>query len=497
MPAYTNGVIHTMTTPHHTVEAMVIEGDKITWTGPASEAPADAIDLQGRTVIPGFVDAHMHFLHVGVKALRPDLLGTRSREEALQRVKDWLQANPTEDPIIAEGWDEGLWEDKRYPTIAELDAITTQPFVFRRVCGHIALANSAALPLIRAEWNDHRVNLETGLLLEEPSLYLNRVLPTGPEALDQAVIVACQEAHKLGVTTVGDYSQMPYREALLRAAERGTLTVRTSSSIYTEDLRTQIQNGFRTGTRQSPFLQDGGVKVFLDGSLGGLTALLRSPYCDDEHCGTAIWTPEEVVEHFHVADQNGVQIHAHAIGDAAIDLGLDGFETLPPSTQDLRHRFEHWELPHDDAVARTKAAGITACSQPNFVGEWSAKGGMYEDRLGERYRINNRFRTYLKEGVSICFGSDGMPFGPLYGLQSALDHPVEEERIPIEEAVWLYTHAAGRSLHWETGQLAPGFFADFLILDRSMDDKPAQWKFLDVVIGGKSASDAENPGPSS
>jgi predicted amidohydrolase YtcJ len=478
-----------MTTPDHVVEAMTIEGDKITWTGSNADAPADAIDLEGRVVLPGFVDGHMHFLHVGVKKLRPNLLQAPSRDAAVAIIKDWLQENPGADGVIAEGWDEGLWQDQRHPTVAELDAITDRPLVFRRVCGHISIANSTALLLVRAEWDDKRVNLATGLLLEEPSLYLNRVMPVSAQALDEAVIAACDEAIQLGVTTVGDYSQLPYRQALLRAAARGTLTVRTSSSIYTEDLRSEIQNSFKTGTRHSQFLQDGGVKVFLDGSLGGHTALLRDNYCDDEQCGTAIWTPEEIVEHFHVADQNGVQIHAHAIGDAAIDLGLDGFETLPPATDDLRHRFEHYELPHDDAIARTMEAGITCCSQPNFVGEWSSKGGMYEDRLGQRYEMNNRFSTYLKAGVQLCFGSDGMPFGPLYGLNCALNHPITCERVSVEEALWLYTSAAGRSLHWQTGQLKPGYFADFIVLDQTeLDNAPLEWKFFQVTIGGQIAS---------
>lgn len=493
--AFVNGRIYTMETPTSTAEAFAVKDGRIAWIGDTTDCPQakETTNLRGKVVLPGFVDGHMHFLHVGVKALRPDLLGATSRDACMERIRAWVQANPGEGSIIAEGWDEGLWEDKRHPTVAELDEVTNRPLVFRRVCGHISIANSAALPLIRAQWDDDRVNMETGLLLEEPSLYLNEVLPVDADTLDKAVEHACAEAHQLGVTAVGDYSQLPYRHSLLRCAEKGTLTVRTVSSIYTQDLRSEIQNGFRTGIKHSPFLQDGGVKVFLDGSLGGHTALLRDPYCDAEHRGTPIWSPEEIEDHFQTANRAGVQIHAHAIGDAAIDLGLDGFDTL--SLEDkvaLRHRFEHYELPHDDAVQRTANQKIWCCSQPNFVGEWSSKGGMYEERLGERYRINNRFREYLRRNVHLCFGSDGMPFGPLYGLQSAMDHPVSEERITIQEAVWLYTRAAALSLHWpDIGSLETGHEADFLVLDQTtLDDKPVDWKLREVRISGQTVSSA-------
>jgi predicted amidohydrolase YtcJ len=219
-------------------------------------------------------------------------------------------------------------------------------------------------------------------------------------------------------------------------------------------------------------------------------------------------------------------VHAHAIGDAAIDQALDAFAAaLGTSTGDggsppdarglegtsvprrtggraagsavhdppgkllnpLRHRIEHCELAHDDQLARMARLGIVASSQPNFVGEWSGKGGMYEARIGEVFRLNNRFRTMILHEVPLAFGSDGMPFGPLVGLQAAVDHPIPSERLAPLEAAWHYTWMAAWSLHWEdaVGSLAPGKRADLVIIDGDPEGQPKAWIVRKTIIDGR------------
>ncbi|HUR25348.1 MAG TPA: amidohydrolase family protein [Candidatus Thermoplasmatota archaeon] len=509
--------------------------------------------LDGRLVLPGFVDAHTHFLHVGVKTTRPDLRGSTSLQDALGRTARWLAAHPGSGPVIAEGWDESEWRDGRRPTRDDVDALVAaaakdghgpldRPVVLRRICGHIAVAGSGALPLVWARWDDDAaVDRRTGLLLEAPSLYLNEVLPSTPEQLDRAVQEACREAHRLGVTAVGDYSQAPYRAALQRAAAGGRLTVRVASSIYIQQLEAESAAGFRTGRAAAVdpafagWLHDGGVKVFLDGSLGGHTALLREPYLDwkadgapaasatasttagaagkDDHAGHGhaslasgggssgpgprgqrVWTDEELDRHFGTAHAAGVQIHAHAIGDGAIDQGLEAYHRLATRADlegkgwdgnALRHRFEHFEIAHDDQVARASELRLVSSSQPNFVGEWSAKGGMYQARLGERFLLNNRFRTFKETSLPLAFGSDGMPFGPLVGLQAAVAHPDPRERLDSLEAAWHYTWMAAWSLHWEDlGHLAPGKPADLVVLDGDASGPPKEWSIHETISGG-------------
>jgi len=506
-------------------EGVLWSGGRIRLVGSTGEVRAEANRLgiepralDGALVLPGFVDAHMHFLHAGVKRTRPDLRGAASKKEALARVASWLAAHPGSNPVIAEGWDESEWPDAVRPTRREVDALVEaaakagdgpidRPVVLRRICGHVAVAGSAVLPDLKARWPaPGAVDTASGLLLEAPSLYLNEALPSTPAELDRAIQEACAEAHRLGVTAVGDYSQAPYRAALQRAAAAGTLSVRVASSVYVQQLEAEVAGGFRTG-RPAPgaageWLHDGGVKVFLDGSLGGHTALLREPYLDAHgHAdagadgrGRRIWTDEELDHHMGLAHGAGVQVHAHAIGDGAIDQGLAAFGRLAARADlegkgwdgnALRHRFEHFEIAHDDQVARTAELGIVSSSQPNFVGAWSAKGGMYEARLGARFHANNRFRALKEAGVPLAFGSDGMPFGPLVGIQSAVAHPDPVQRLPALEAAWHYTWMAAWSLHWPTlGHLAAGNPADLVVLGGVPDDA-ASWAVQATVSGGK------------
>lgn len=503
--------------------------------------------MDGRLVLPGFVDAHTHFLHVGVKTTRPDLRGATSLQEALVRTARWLASHPGSGPVIAEGWDESEWGDSRRPTRDDVDGVVAaaakeghgpldRPVVLRRICGHVAVAGSGALPLVRARWDDDAaVDRKTGLLLEAPSLYLNEVLPSTPEQLDRALAAACKEAHRLGVTAVGDYSQAPYRAALQRAAARGSLTVRVASSIYVQQLAAETAAGFRTGRpgagpqgAPSEWLHDGGLKVFLDGSLGGHTAFLREPYLDgpkgpaagrpagaDGHAGhghdevgpgpgprgSRIWTDEELDRHVEAAHSAGVQVHAHAIGDGAIDQGLDAFHRLAARVDlegkgwdgnALRHRFEHFEIAHDEQVVRAAELRLVSSSQPNFVGEWSSKGGMYHARLGDRFLLNNRFRAFKDHDLPLAFGSDGMPFGPLAGLQSAVAHPEPSQRLAPLEAAWHYTWMAAWSLHWEDlGHLAAGKPADLVVLQGDPEGLPKDWIVKDTFTQGVSRL----PGP--
>jgi predicted amidohydrolase YtcJ len=196
-----------------------------------------------------------------------------------------------------------------------------------------------------------------------------------------------------------------------------------------------------------------------------------------------------------------VQVHAHAIGDAAIDQGLAAFGRLAARSDlegkgwggnALRHRFEHFEIAHDDQVGRTVELGLVSSSQPNFVGEWSAKGGMYHARLGDRFLLNNRFRSFKEAGLALAFGSDGMPFGPLVGIQAAVGHPVPAERLEPLEAAWHYTWMAAWSLHWpDLGHLAPGGPADLVVLDPMDPSKPSTWTIQETISGGASRFKAQ------
>lgn len=556
-------------------EAIAWQDGRIVAVGSRSTVEAEARrrglavhSAGGRLVVPGFVDAHMHFLHVGVKKTRPDLRGAASREEARDRLVAWLRAHPGPEAVIAEGWDESEWPEGHRARLSrqELDAWVAladsagrpsgrqgpgeggargdhplapeakagpRPVVLRRICGHVAVANSAALPAVRARWDsDDLVELASGVLLEQPSLYLNEVFPTPAPVLETALAHACAEAQELGVTTLGDYSQAPYRAAILRAAASGSLGVRIASCLYAQQFDEAVRTeGFATGRVRGPLLRDGGLKLFLDGSLGARTAALRQPYLDGlgaagagggspapghavagahpghsgnsapsrfgcvghpHPAGTLNWSDAQVVEWMRKALAAGVAVHAHCIGDAAIDQALWGFGQLPRGS--LRHRLEHFEIVHPDQEDVTARLGLVASSQPNFVGEWSSKGGMYEARLGSRFALNNRFQSFHARGIPVAFGSDGMPFGPLNGIASAVHHPVPSERLSPEEAVWHYTWASAWSLHWDddVGSLAPGKSADLVVLDGAVRESAAKAGTVPKARDSPSRTDA-NP----
>lgn len=489
----------------------------------AQRVGARVEDLDGRVVVPGFVDAHTHFVHIGIKRMRPALGGAKTREEALEWLATWLTEHPGTGPVIAEGWDESQWPGHAWLRREELDDVLrrvkqNRMLVARRICGHIATASAAALAPLQARWPS-LVDAETGIALEDASLYLNEVLGATDAELQDAIRVASRTCRQLGLTTVGDYSQAPYRKALLQAAKDGGLGVRVVGSIYVQQLDEAKAAGFRTGTARHAMLHDGGLKVFLDGSLGARSAALRESYLDapsslKPDCpkdktsrfgcvghphpkGTLNWSDDDVNRLFHSAHAAGIQLHAHAIGDAAIDQGLAYFAELAAHEDveahgwkgnALRHRFEHYEIVHDEQAARTAELGIVASSQPNFVGAWSSKHGMYEERLGPLFQLNNRFRAFKEKGVPLAFGSDGMPPGPLVGLQSALNHPVETERLEIQEAIWHYTYAAAWSLHAESrvGSLGVGKMADLVVLGtRKLNRAPERWGIHECLVAGR------------
>src|SRR2546425_1541672 len=180
-------------------------------------------------------------------------------------------------------------------------------------------------------------------------------------------------------------------------------------------------------------------------------------------------SPTELRSIVMTAHETGFQTATHAIGDAAIRLVVETLEEVQDSAprKDARHRIEHYELPDADVLRRTKAAGIVASCQPNFIGQWSGPGDVYESRLGEeRSAANNPFRKILRAGIPLCFGSDGMPYGPLFGIHWAVNGFFEDQRISTEDAIRAATAGGAYASFSEkgTGTLEAGKGSDFVIL---------------------------------
>ncbi|MEE9236807.1 MAG: amidohydrolase family protein, partial [Thermoplasmata archaeon] len=215
-------------------------------------------------------------------------------------------------------------------------------------------------------------------------------------------------------------------------------------------------------------LRLGPIKAFLDGSLGARTAALLQDFEDEPgNPGRLMGSEEEMFKLIREAAGAGFQLALHAIGDSGIEVALRGLSRV--DCEGKRHRIEHLELPSDENLRVAKRLGIVASMQPNFIGKWGRPGGLYEERLGvERMRCNNPLRLVLDEGIQLAFGSDHMPFSPLFGVHWAVNAPFENQRLSVEEALRCYTHTPAYASFEEglKGTIEPGKLADLVVLEK-------------------------------
>lgn len=443
------------------------------------------IELGADRLLPGFIDAHTHLVHWGLLRLRPDLASTRSLPEALAVVADAHARAPAGRVLIAEGWDESLWPERRYPVRAEIDRITRErPLILRRVCGHMAVANEAALARLPAD--DPQIDATSGLLLEDASMGLAKVFPPGPEELDAGLGAAQESYHALGVTAVHDMSTPEQLRAFRRAEAAGTLRLSIASILPRPQLATLAASGLGAGWSRG-HVRIWGVKFFSDGSLGARTAALSTPYADAPgETGQLLLGVEEVVEAVRLAEAHGIPLAIHAIGDRAVETVLAGFERgIARGAPPLGHRIEHLEMVDAAQLARMAALGIVASMQPNFISSWGRPGQMYAARLGaERTARMNPLRTVVDAGVTLAFGSDAMPAGVLPGLAVAVEPPHPGQRLDPEEAMRAATVGAAVAGHDpDGGWLRPGARADFVVVD-GPEARPDRWRVRSTWVGG-------------
>jgi predicted amidohydrolase YtcJ len=316
----------------------------------------------------------------------------------------------------------------------------------------------------------------SGRIAEDDLYAVNDLLRPTAEDLARSLSQVATLLHTHGITAVHDVTSIEMLRALEMAGER--FAIRTSSSVPARS----VADPARLRDRKTAFPRVLGVKLFLDGSLGGRTAYLRAPYSDaPETRGTSLYEREELAAYARRVHEAGLQLMVHAIGDAALDLGLEVLSPLAANGNPLRHRLEHIEVTPEDLVRRLAGSGLRACVQPNFAGRWSIPTGMNPARLGvARFATCNAYKTLYAAGVPLAFGSDCMPLGTTFGLRSAVLHPLENERLDLDTALALYTTAGaelvGEAAAW--GRIAPGMQADFAVWNR--DPGQHGWNGLEV-----------------
>ncbi len=421
-------------------------------------------------LLPGFVDAHTHLIGVGLAPLKPDLSSARSKREAMDLLAHWISLHPGQSPLIAEGWDQSTWSEAAVPTREELDRIApTRPLACRRVCGHIALFNSAALALI-AEADPPWPNLDrgSGLAKEELPLALPALWPPTEAEYDHAVDVGLREAWRKGVTQAHEMGHPASWRAFGRAEVAGRLGLRMVHFVRSEHLHSVAEVGPVAGSG-GDWLRFGGIKFFLDGSFGGRSAALRAEvrYRDQEARGLLLFRDDELLDLLRRAREMDFPVALHAIGDAAIDQALRAFDSVARSHgawPSPGPRIEHAELLAPDLLERAMKQSVCLSMQPNFTARWQGEGELYEQALGaDLARGLNPFRSAAETG-RLAFGSDTMPIDPILGLRGALGHPLTSERLDLAHALEAYTRGGASAVRRPFGwsDLGAGDVADFV-----------------------------------
>ncbi len=475
--------------------AIAIAGGKVLAVGSDAEVEAFAapsterIDLAGRRVVPGFMDSHTHFVTGGFELAGVQLRDATTPEEVARRIGEFAARHP--DKWVSGGqWDHEQWGGE-LPRRDWIDSLSPNTPVFvNRLDGHMGLANGRALELagITAETPDppggtivrYPDGRPTGILKDDAMALVYEVMPPpSEEERDRALQAAIEHTVARGVTMITDMGSWEDLETYRRARARGELPIRVYSVVPLASWERLAEFVGREG-RGDHRLFWGGLKGFVDGSLGSTTAWFYEPY-DDEPESSGLVVIDDMAEFkgwIESADAAGFHVVIHAIGDRANDWLLDAYAEAAAANgpRDRRFRIEHAQHLTRAAIDRIAQNGVVPAMQPYHAiddGRWAGK------RIGpERVKTTYAFRSLLDAGAELSFGSDWTvaPIDPLLGIYAAVtrrtidganpDGWVPEEKISVAEAVTAYTAGSAYAsfLDEVLGELAPGKYADLVVL---------------------------------
>jgi len=410
------------------------------------EATNEGAQIPG-ILIPSFVDTHAHYLPYSLSLTRPRLDGIGDLKSALDFIAENVKKVP-HNVIIMEGFDDSKWE--RSLTREDLDRITERPLVVRRVCGHKAVLNTSAIKILKERFGEiPNLNEETGLAVEDLPLALSKYFPPSEEEIEGAIIRAEDLLISMGIWVVGENASIRYLRKLVEMDRAGMLKIRWRVAVYFN----QLDEAKEIINYESENFRVVGIKEFLDGSVGARTAAFSWGYTDGGN-GKLLKSDEELEKIMKTVESLNLGVWWHAIGDLAIDQAL---RVLKRSKKPEIHRIEHFEFPREEHYKMAADMVIRLSLQPNFVRRWGEIGGLYHRALGEVFFWGNRFRLLESLKANYAFGSDTMPPGPMYGLLGALHHPIKEERLGLEEALYRYTTAGAEIFgEREFGEIASG-----------------------------------------
>jgi len=507
-------------------EAVAVRGEKIVAVGTSKDVRrlvgpgTRVIDLAGSLVVPGFIDSHTHFLDGGFALLSIRLREAKSRDEFVAMIRDKAVELAKGEWILNGDWDQQQFDPPELPRRDWIDAATPEnPVCVNRHDGHMVLANSLALMMagITARTpspaggeiiRDSRTGEPTGILKDAAMELVTRHIPEPTaEARLKAAEAALRLAAENGITSTHDMAYgtgnfTVYRQLI----DAGKLTCRVFLYVPIPNVDAFSRLSLKTPFGND-FLKIGGLKGFVDGSLGSSTALFFEPYTDDPKVMGLFhpdMIPEGIMEQrIRAADAAGLQVAVHAIGDRANAVLLDIFEKVITQNgpRDRRWRIEHAQHLRPEDMERMARLGIIASVQPYHAiddGRWA------EQKIGpERCRTTYAFRSLLDKGVRLAAGSDWTvaPLDPLAGIYAAVTrrttdgkHPggwYPEQKISLEQALRAYTTdgAYAEFAELSKGTIKEGFLADLVVLNRNIFRFPAEEiaeaRVQTTVVGGR------------
>jgi predicted amidohydrolase YtcJ len=482
---------------------------------PLIGAGTRVVDLGGRLVVPGFNDAHVHFLSGGFGLLSVDLRGARDEHEFARRIMEHARRLPKGTWIQEGNWDHETWPSRALPTRQTIDAFTPDHPVFvQRLDGHMALANSLALRLagVTRETRDPDGGTivrdargePTGIFKDNAADLVARVIPEASREMNlRAARAALAEAARVGVTSIQDNSSVDALGTYQDLRALGELTARFYVWRYASALEPLARAGVRTGLGDE-WIRLGALKILSDGSMGSGTAAFFEPYSDDPTTSGLLLQPVAELQRLILdADAAGFQLAVHAIGDRANSLVLDAFEKAAAANpaRDRRFRIEHAQVVRKADLARYRSLGVVASIQPSHCIDdmrWAEK------RIGKaRARDSYNFRSFTSAGIPVAFGTDWFvePLDPRIGLYAAVtrERPeggpaggwFPEEKITLEDALDLYTRGSAYAEFAETekGTLSPGMLADLVVFASDLFQVPPRQILTTpvdlTVVGGR------------
>jgi predicted amidohydrolase YtcJ len=517
--AVVNARVWTGDTARPWADAIAVSGETIAAVGSSAEIQkmaggAKIIDAHGAMLVPGFIDAHVHFLDGGFALSSVQLRDAKTPAEFVRRIKAYAATLPKGAWVLGGDWDHTLWGGE-LPRRDWIDSVTPDhPVWVSRLDGHMGVANTAALraagitratpdvdggTIVRDANGD-----PTGVFKDNAMGLVGKAIPDDPpEVEDRELDAAMAYVAEQGVTSVDHMGTWNDLAVFERARKAGRMRTRISAAVPLATWE-RLRDTIAARGRGDDWLHIGGLKGFVDGSLGSHTAAMLQPFTDaPKDTGLLVNTPQDLYTWTSGADKAGLQVICHAIGDRAIRLQLDIYQRVEQEDgpRDRRFRIEHAQHLAPSDIPRFAKLGVIASMQPYHAiddGRWA------EAVIGhERAKTTYAFRSLLDAGARLAFGSDWdvAPPTPIMGIYAAVTRRtldgknpggwIPEQKITVQEALKAYTIDAAYASFDEKrkGSLVKGKLADFVIIDHDLTKMPPEQirdaKVMMTVVGGR------------